>query len=105
MSSSIFPHSKTAEISLSDTGAIIAAVPGKEIVVTGYFLVATGGTSFKFTDSAGDLSGSVPLAAGAGVAYAGGMDAPAAAATLSSAVTITLSAPDTVTGHVAYVER
>jgi hypothetical protein len=97
---------KHAAISASQAGSnvLVAAVPGKQIRVLQYVLVAAGAVGAEFrSGSASALTGSMPLAANGGVGVSASVLGHFETA-LGEALTLNLSAAVSVAGHLTYVE-
>ena len=95
----------TKEIEISGLGdnEILAPIPGKKIVVTGYLMVSTLAVIVRFKNQgAGALSGPMTMAANSAIAYAGSPYAPAFISGVGKGLDANLTVATGVSGHIAY---
>lgn len=83
------------------TFEVVAAVPGKRIAVTGYHLGAAGTNTVKFSGTA-DLTGPIPTVAGSQLVATGSPDNVLFKAEAGVALSVTLSAANSVAGYINY---
>ncbi len=93
----------SAKVSLTNSGTVIAAVPGFSIVVVACALVARAATDVKFQSNATDLMGAVPLAANCGfVLPLSSVQYPWMKSGTGEALNLAMSAPTDIGGIVTY---
>ncbi len=99
--------SKQAVVSVSAAGAtdVVAAVTGKEIVVTSFYLVAAGTLDVTWLSGAVARSGAIPLIANTGLGLAGTNEAPLLWTAAGAALRLNLQFAIRVTGGLVYYER
>lgn len=104
------PHIRNtlfASLGIAATGDVIAAVPGKRIIVIGYVVtntVATGQT-IQFRTTTTGVTGviAIPSAIGGGISYQGGPDCPAFQTGFNEPLNIALAASTAIAGHITYI--
>lgn len=98
-------EAKFAKISTGDSGdtALVAAVTGKKIKVTGMFLIAAGAVSVKFKGGATDLTGAMAVAANGGFSVMSNADNPIFETAAGAALNINLSGAVAVAGAITYI--
>ena len=84
------------------TFEVVAAKTGKRIAVTGYHLGAAGTNTVKFSGTA-DLTGPIPTVAGSQLVATGSPDNVLFKVETSVALSVTLSAANSVCGYINYV--
>lgn len=95
------------DLGITATGDVIAAVPGKRIVVIGYLVtntVATGQTiTFRTTTTA--ISGviAIPSSIGGGISWQGGPECAAFQTGFNEPLNIALAAGTAIAGHITYI--
>ena len=95
-----------ASLGIAATGDVIAAVPGKRIVVIGYALTNTVATaqSVRFRSTTTGVTGviGIPSSIGGGIVWDGGPDCPAFATGPGEPLNIELGAATAIAGHITY---
>lgn len=96
---------KFANLAATSDGdnTVVAAVTGKRIVVLGYAFTVTAQGTVTFKDSSSTF-GSHEVAQYGGVAYAGGLDAPAFATAAGAALVVNVDTNVDALGHITYIE-
>lgn len=86
------------------SSTIVAAAPGKRIVVVGYAAVAgTATTTIQWQSAGSNLTGVMgPFGAGSGVATEGSPDSPLFQTGVGEPLILTLTGTGPVAGHCAY---
>lgn len=96
-----------ASLGISATGDVVAAIPNKRIIVTGYVITNTVATaqSVQWRTTTTGVTGviALPSAIGGGISYQGGPDCPAFQTGFNEPLNIALGASTAIAGHITYI--
>lgn len=104
------PHirdTRFASLGIAATGDVIAAIPGKRIIVIGYVVTNTVATaqSVQFRTTTTGVTGviGIPSSIGGGISYQGGPECPAFMTGFNEPLNISLGASTAIAGHITYI--
>ena len=95
-------RSATIDSAAGGNLTIVAAVPGKRILVFGYVIVASGAVTVQWKSGTNLLTGAMALAANGGLVVVGPPDTMMLATNVGEALILTPGGATQVSGHVMY---